>query len=996
MSHAPENDAVTRFWRSIEERDGATQISEPEETPIQWRAPEVGRRRFLQMLGTSIAIPSMAACTRQPPEKIIPYVRAPEEIVPGRPLFYASTVMLGGEGRGAIVEAHMGRPTKIEGNPDHPTSLGGTDAYAQAEILQLYDPERSQTVMHNGVISSWGELVGALQTAMTNQRSKYGVGLRILTSDTSSPTLIEQMRALMDELPQARWHILEPAGRANIYAGTKEVFGESLDVQYELASADVIVSLDADFLGSAESHPRSIREYADKRRAGVVHTTKSATTANGPMNRLYVFESQMSLTGANADHRHPLKPSAVERVARMIAGKLMPDQAGELASGLGEPEPAEKRLIDQAVLDLKRAGKRGLVIPGRFQPPIVHMLAIAINDALGSRAVSYTDPILASGTEPVGDLDDLVTALNNDQVELLIVMGANPVYAAPSDLDMASAIRKAKVRVHHGLHFDETAELCQWHAPAAHPLEMWGDVRGHDGTVSVIQPLIEPLYGSHSEYELIAALGKNPDQSGYDLVRASWRDAFVGPAFESYWAETVHNGLLRQSESTRKRPGLTNVQWGKATEASGGLEVVVRPDPCVYDGRYSNNAWLQELPKPITKLTWDNAALISEATAKAQGLENDDVVELSVAGKSVRASVFVTPGTPQDVVVVYLGYGRTTGGNVCKGFGFNAYALTTKKAPHHGPVSLKKTGDTYELVTAQLHHSMEGRDLVRRAHAQQYRDDAKLFQHGKHAYLGLYPDYEYPGYSWGMTIDLNSCIGCSACVIACQSENNIPVVGKKEVGIGREMHWLRIDRYFGGEAHNPITHFQPVPCMHCESAPCEVVCPVAATVHHDEGLNDMVYNRCVGTKYCSNNCPYKVRRYNFFGYSHEHISPMDPTRPTVKLSHNPDVTVRYYGVMEKCSYCVQRINFARVEAKKGDRKIRDGDVMTACQAACPARAITFGNINDKRSEVSRRKAEPRNYSILAELNTKPRTTYLSKLTNENPELKPLEAPKKAH
>ncbi len=1015
MSHSKANpDVVARFWRSLEERDGSATPSPAvgaddhaeDAGPIAWRSGParehaaaslpVGRRGFLQLLGTSIAIPSLAACTRQPPEKIVPYVKAPEDVVPGRPLFYASATTLGGVARGVLVEAHMGRPTKIEGNPEHPSSRGGTDAIAQAEILQLYDPERSQTVLHNGAISSWGELVGALQSAMTSQRSKYGLGLRILTGDTSSPTFIEQMRALTDQLPRARWHVLEPAGPASLYTATKELFGESLDLHLDLSSADVIVSLDADFLGTAESHPHLIREFADKRLAGSPHGAKSGPGATGPMSRLYVFESHMSLTGANADHRVPLAPSQIEHTARLLAAKLMPDRADALTGGAELPEPA-RQLLEHAAADLARAGRRAVVVAGRFQPPIVHQLAAAMNQALDSRVVSYVDPVLASGTEPVGSLAELVEALNQGHVELLIVMGVNPVHAAPADLDFAAALQKAKLRVHHGLHFDETAALCHWHTPSAHWLEAWSDVRAHDGTVSLVQPLIEPLYGAHSDHELIAALGDNPGRTGYEILRESWRDMTAGAEMEGTWSATLHDGLLDKSEKTRKRPRIGELSWGAAPKPTAGLEVVVRPDPTVYDGRYANNAWLQELPKPITKLTWDNAALLAPRTAAELGLESHDVVALSVGPKVVKASVFVTPGTPPNVVVAHLGYGRERGGEVCRGRGFNAFALTTTTAPFHGPVTLEKTGETYELVTAQLHHSMEGRDLVRRGQAAAYRNDAKLFTHHEHKRVSLYPRHDYPGYSWGMTIDLARCIGCSACVIACQSENNIPVVGKAEVAIGREMHWLRIDRYFEGEPDNPTTHFQPVPCMQCETAPCEAVCPVAATVHHDEGLNDMVYNRCVGTKYCANNCPYKVRRYNFFGYAVEKVGPMDPTRPTVKMANNPDVTVRYYGVMEKCTYCVQRINYARIESKNENRTIRDGEVMTACQAACPARAISFGNINDGESDVSRRKREPRNYAILAELNTEPHTTYLAKLVNENPALTPVEeAPKQGH
>jgi Fe-S-cluster-containing dehydrogenase component len=992
MSFTRQNtdDVVTRFWSAIE-GTRRENVERSEEAPVMMRdaaepsgggAWREGRRGFMQLLGAAVAVPSLAACTRQPPERIVPYVKAPEDVVPGRPLFYASTSLVGGVGTGTLVESHMGRPTKIEGNPEHPSSLGSSYTFAQAEILELYDPDRSQTVLHDGAIASWSAMLGALQAAMLTRKSVRGAGLRVLTGDVSSPTLIEQMRTLLRENPEARWHIHEPVGRRAVYAATNLLFGETLDVLVDLSRADVVLSLDSDFLD--DSHPRIVREFADGR-----------SRPAAEMLRLYMVESQVSITGSMADHRAPVKPSEVEHVARAIAAQLVPHDAAAILPQKTLPASIAQGTLDQVVADLKRAGKRAVVLAGRQQPQVVHMLAAAMNDALGSEAISYIDPILASGTENAGTLRELVAALEGGEVELLVVIGSNPVYAAPGDLDVAAAIRKAKLRVHVGLHFDETAALCHWHAPAAHPLEAWGDAKAHDGTVSLIQPLIEPLFGGRSPHEVIAALGDRPDKTGYEIVRDYWRDAFAGTDFERTWEDTLHDGLLPNSEKTRKRPAITKAAWSPPSTVAA-LEVCVRPDPCVHDGRFSNNAWMQELPKPLSKLTWDNAAFVSPATARELRVETGDMVELAAAGRKVIAPILVMPGTAAGVVVAHLGYGRERVGNVGNRIGFNAYALTSAAAPWHGPVEVSATDAEYEFGIAQPHPSMEGRDLVRYAHASEYEADREHWKKHEHQRLSLYPKHPYNGYAWGMSIDLSRCVGCNTCVTACQSENNIPVVGKEQVMVGREMHWLRIDRYFEGDEVNPRVLWQPLPCMHCENAPCEVVCPVAATVHHDEGLNDMVYNRCVGTKYCQNNCPYHVRRYNFFGYSHEKIAPMDPNAPTVQMSRNPDVTVRWYGVMEKCTYCVQRINYARVAAKREDRPIRDGEVMSACQAACPARAITFGDINDKQSEIAARKAEPRNYTILADLNTEPRTSYLARLTNENPAIGGTTAEKAGH
>ncbi len=655
------------------------------------------------------------------------------------------------------------------------------------------------------------------------------------------------------------------------------------------------------------------------------------------------------------------------------------------------------------VKDLQAARGRSLVIAGEGQSPAVHALAHAMNAALGNvgTTVSYTATAEVRPTNQRAALQELVGEMNAGTVSLLVVLGGNPVYSAPSDLKFVDAMQKVALRVHLGLYHDETAAQCHWHIPEAHFLEMWSDVRGHDGTVSIVQPLIAPLYGGRSVHEVMSAFNEGGIRSGYDLVRSFWMSTGNGgttttsqpstpgaaetSSFDKGWRKWLHDGVVPNTAFPTKTVTV-QAALPAATAAAGGsgeLDVVFRPDPSVYDGRFANNAWLQELPKSLTKLTWDNAALIAPQTADRLMLVSGDFVELKQGSATVTIPVWLAPGQAADTLTLHLGYGRTRAGRAANEIGFNVNPLRTMAAQDVARVQLAKTGDTYELACTQDHWSLEGRNIVRETTVEQFEKDptfAKKMEHQPLNGLTMYPDYDYSkGYQWGMTIDQNVCTGCNSCVVACQAENNVPVVGKSQVLNGREMHWLRLDRYYTGDIDNPGTYHQPMPCQQCETAPCEVVCPVAATTHNAEGLNDMVYNRCVGTRYCSNNCPYKVRRFNFMLYA-------DFNTPSLKLMRNPDVTVRSRGVMEKCTYCVQRINQARVAAKLEDREIRDGDVVTACQAACPTDAIVFGNINDPNSQVSKRKASPLNYPLLAELNTRPRTTYLAVVRNPNTEL----------
>ncbi len=979
------------YWRGLEEL-AETQVfreflsREFPDQASEWSDP-IGRRNFLKLMGASLAFAGLAACGRQPKESIVPYVKQPEEIIPGKPLFFATAMPMSGFARGLLVESHEGRPTKIEGNPTHPDSLGASDIYSQASILDLYDPDRSKTINYLGEIRTWMEFLGTFRIALNRQKEKKGGGLRILTGTVTSPTLAAQIRQVLAEYPAAKWHQYEPALSDGARIGSKLSFGQIVNTICHMEKADLVLSLDNDFLSGAASSLQSIREFSAKRRpAG-----KQAV-----MNRLYVLESTPSITGMTADHRLGVRPSELEAYARTIAAGLGIQCGGAALDSL---KPGHKKWINALVRDLRENKGRCLVMPGDQQSPLVHALAHAMNHALGNlgKTVSFTDSIEAQPIDQLSSIRELTDDMEAARVDLLVILGCNPVYNFPADLRFRERLGKVGTRVHQGTHGDETAELCHWHIPEAHYLECWGDVRGHDGTASIIQPLITPLYSGKSLIELMAAFSSQPDRQGYEIVREYWKGQFKDADFEGYWRKSLHDGVVAGS-ALPSREVKFQLDWNalnsSSTSAAGGsLELQFRPDPSIYDGSFANNGWLQELPKPITKLTWDNAVLIGPSTAQKLGLSYRiagrggehgqiivDMVELSFHGRTLKAPIWILPGQPEDCLTIHLGYGRMRTGRVGNGAGFNAYGIRPSTALWHGAgLEVRKLNETYPLACTQFHHNMEGRDLIRSINLGELQKPGGVQETPEKGAFSIYPEVEYKGNAWGMAIDLSSCTGCNACIIACQSENNIPVVGKVEVTHGREMHWIRVDRYFKGDTDNPEAYFQPLPCMQCEKAPCEVVCPVQATTHSAEGLNDMVYNRCVGTRYCSNNCPYKVRRFNFLSYQ-------DWDTPTLKMMRNPDVTVRSRGVMEKCTYCVQRINNARMDAEKEDRAIRDGDIVTACESACPSKAIVFGNINDPNSRISKWKGDPRNYALLGELNTAPRTTYLSAVRNPNPEL----------
>jgi molybdopterin-containing oxidoreductase family iron-sulfur binding subunit len=991
------------YWRSLEALADTPEFHEYlhrefPENATEWIDP-VGRRSFLKLMSASLALAGVStACTVQPEELIVPYVRQPEEEIPGRPLFFATAMTLGGVATGLLVESHEGRPTKIEGNPDHPASLGATDLYAQASILTLYDPDRSQSILQFGEIRPWTAFITAIRAGLSAQAATKGAGLRILTETVVSPTLAAQMQQVLVAHPAAKWIQWEPVPVSdNLRAGARLALGQLLHPVYDFSRADVVVSLDADFLSSeGAANLRYARQFASRRRLD---------SDPDRLNRLYVAEPTPSVTGMSADHRLPLKASAVDGLARAIAARIGVGVTGAAPAGADA-------YVDAIAQDLTAHRGASIVLAGEAQPPAVHALAHAMNQALGNvgTTVTYLLPPEVVPSDQHAALRELVSDINAGRVQMLIIVGeSNPVQTAPADLAFADAMSKVQTRFHSGLFFDETATLCQWHVPGAHYLEAWSDARTLDGTVSIVQPLIEPMYGAKSSHEIVQTLLDRPERSGYDLVREHWMsqpqgaavmaaaraaatppplpltpDQLASAAFEKAWRRWLHDGFIAGTAFTAVAPPATPPSAIPAAAAPiDGIEVNFRRDPTIYDGRFANNGWLQELPKPVTKLTWDNAALIAPATAERLDLGNGDLVEVTHDGRRLRIPVWINPGHAADALTIHVGYGRTRAGRVGNAAGFSAYVLRGSASPWFGAATVTPLDDTYRLVSTQDHWTIEGRNVVRSAALDEYKAQPAFAREMEHLKLqrpiSLYPPREYTGTQWGMAIDLNTCTGCGTCVVACQAENNIPVVGKEQVGRNREMHWLRVDRYYEGSLDNPATFAQPMPCQQCENAPCEMVCPVAATVHSDEGLNDMVYNRCVGTRYCSNNCPWKVRRFNFLLYQ-------DWNTQTIKLQRNPDVTVRSRGVMEKCTYCVQRINSARIQAKREDREIRDGEVLTACQAACPTSAIVFGNINDPSSAVARLKASPRNYATLEELNTRPRTTYLAAVRNPHPSL----------
>jgi len=1031
----------------------------------------VSRRDMLGLMAASLGLAGLTGC-RRPVEHIVPYVQAPEGIIPGIPQHYATTMPLGTSALGLVVESHEGRPTKIEGNELHPSSHGRAGAWAQAAILDLYDPDRSPRPRQraapaaaaagggdaagdaNGAAGAagpeaaegasgetaggggaHGETAAAAAEAGDATWDEFaafwaeraaaagdGAGLAFLSAGYSSPTRARLSRALRERFPRARWAVWEPVGDGNVFAGVERATGRPQRPVYRLERARAVLALDCDLLGTESEAVANARGWAAGRRIAPIehseaNSRREPADGGDGMSRLYAVESTMTLTGAAADHRLRLPSRLAGAFLAAVAGELGVD-AGELRS---RELPVAARARAAAIArDLGANRGTALVAVGRAQPPAVHALAHRVNEALGAAGATVTLPPLHDAEWGSAQaVAELAAAMRAGEVSTLVILGANPAYDAPADSGFAEALSAVEHSVHLGQREDETARRCEWRLPESHFLESWGDARAADGTPSVVQPLIAPLYDSRSAIEVLALLAGGEPRSGHELVRETWREG-LGAADDAVWRRVLHDGLLPADAVTP--PVLADPEAAQAAAnealqelpvwraaaiagaAAGGTdpgdadpepgtaayELTFPPSLAVFDGRFANNGWLQELPDPITKLTWDNAALISGSSAADLGVTTGDVIALEAGGRTVEAPVFVLPGQADGSIALALGYGRTAAGRVGTGRGVDAYPLRTSAGLGFTRVAVTRTGRHYPLSQTQEHWTLDEpitgskRPLVQEATLEEYRKEPH-FAHEEHPDVELFDEREYDhGHQWGMAIDLNACTGCSACVVACQSENNIPIVGKEQVAQNREMHWLRVDRYFTGDpadpgaaAADPGVQFQPMPCQHCENAPCEQVCPVAATVHDSEGLNAMVYNRCIGTRYCSNNCPYKVRRFNFFNYTKD-------TPELVQLAMNPDVTVRSRGVMEKCTYCVQRINEAKISAKRANRPLADGDVKTACQQTCPTDAIVFGDLRAEGSRVAAAKRIDRNYTLLDGLHNKPRTSYLARLRNPNP------------
>ncbi|HEY4184100.1 MAG TPA: TAT-variant-translocated molybdopterin oxidoreductase [Polyangia bacterium] len=991
-----------KYWRSIAEKQGSPTLTAArarEFPPGASELPEVSRRSFMQLLGGGAAMAGVAAC--QPPqEQAIPFIRRPEEVTPGNSLHFATAYSVEGHASGLIVESHEGRPTKIEGNPDHRDSLGAASSYEQALLQGLYDNDRAKQLKHGGEPIAWRTFLGQMALLAAHHAADGGARLRFLTEPTASPFMIEQRKRLLERFPKAKFVSYSSIAADGAAEGLRLAYGKYVEARLELNRAAVIVSLDADILQDGPGHRRAMRQFAERREPGA------------GMNRLYVVEPSMTVTGMSADHRLRLRAGDVAAFTLALAAELgrRPGFAQVAAiAGAGRGQTAgDPKWISAVASDLIKHRGQSLIVAGRRQPAAVHAIVAAMNAALDNvgTTVTYAAPLLADAVAGPKALAPLAEEIAAGQVETLVITACNPVYTAPADLKFDKLLGRVANTIYRAAYEDETAAVASYVIPGAHALESWGDARATDGTVSIVQPLIAPLWAGVSEIELLGAFLGEGDQGGYEPLRRSWQakaSTVPGGAsgeFDQLWEKWVGDGVIRGTETTPETTltidGAAVAQGLGALLASApkaaGIEIAFAPDYKVIDGRFGNASWLQELPDPVTKVAWDNAALISPATAKSLGVQverdNDEfsVLLIEYRDRRVHAPALVVPGHADDCVTLTLGYGRTGAESVARDVGYNAGLLRGSDAPwfDRGAQVTLATGMHLFAVT-QNHWSMEDREPAMDVTLAEFEDQRSEFhekieeRRGPQANIHEPHDYSKEQYKWGMAIDLGKCTGCSACVVACQSENNIPVVGHEQVVKGREMQWLRIDRYYSGDLENPQAIVQPLGCVHCETAPCEYVCPVNATVHSDEGLNEMVYNRCVGTRYCSNNCPYKVRRFNFLDFTSE--------TPAVRmLGMNPEVTVRSRGVMEKCTYCVQRIERKRIDARVAGRLIEDGEVKTACQQGCAAGAIEFGNLNDPKSRVSKLHADDRRYDLLHEIGTRPRTAYLARVRNPNPEL----------
>ena len=1002
------------YWKSLNELAKNEEYKKFAEREFPEDASEltdqVSRRSFLRVMGASIALAGFASC-RKPVQKILPYTKQPEDLILGEPNFYATSMPFQDAVAGLIVENNEGRPTKLEGNEDHPSSGGRTNIYHQAGILGMYDPDRSRHPRRNGDKQSLADFESfAADLFADNDKS-----VLFISESNSSPTYNRLKDQALNRFPNSKWVTYEPFGEDNALNGTNLAFGRKLRVVNHFDEANVVVSFDDDFL-TPSSHKNSV-ENARK-----ITSARKVTDTDGEMSRLYSIESGYSITGSYADNRLRLKTSEIEPFIYALANYLSGSISGLSAFANVTNALSVHDWVQKLGDELLANRGESVVSVGNEYSAGAHAAVAAINAALGNigSTVTYHQLPHISVHDDREAFAEAVNEMMAGQYDVVIMIGTNPIYTAPADVDFAGALLNTETRIHLSDYYNETSKVCDWHVNRAHFLETWSDGLSYTGHRSVIQPQILPLFDGINESELLSIILNGEKQNGYELVQDTWRQ-YYSANFTRNWERVLHDGIDSADVFSAENVSLSN-QFGNSiqdylnAEPIPGTEIVIKPDPRVYDGRFANIGWLQELPDPMTKITWDNVALMSPATARSIGINpersfrNNDVpmVRIAAGDETIEIAAWVEPGHADDNITLYAGYGRENIGRVASGVGVDVYPLRLTSAMLYQPAEVSNAGKKYEIACVQDHHSLEGRDMIRTATLEEYKDnpDFATFEsfHGfkvpgmKEAEVrgtadqgpvSIFTEQYGPDHQpqWGMAIDLNACFGCGVCTIACQAENNIPVIGKREVGRRRIMHWIRTDRYYEGDPENPKVYHQPVPCMHCELAPCEQVCPVAATVHSDDGMNQMTYNRCIGTRYCANNCPFKVRRFNFFNYSKEYLTTGDDPE-IIQMAMNPDVTVRFRGVMEKCSYCVQRVNRAKSKARleTGSRKPADGSVQTACQQACPANAITFGDLTDRESRVSVDKQNDRNYVMLEEMNVRPRTSYLAKLSNPNSEL----------
>ncbi|MDB6053798.1 MAG: Fe-S-cluster-containing hydrogenase component 1-like protein [Verrucomicrobiales bacterium] len=1054
----PEPEVGPKYWRSLEQLSDSPEFNQWIEREFPQGASEfsdpVGRRHFIKIMSASFLLMGVGGLTgcRKPVEKILPFSKLPEGYIHGVAQFYATARPIRGTHIPLLVKSYEGRPVKIEGNPQHPSGKGGTDAFTQASILNLYDPDRAM-LYHGAGNSNREEAMDNLTAIGKKYQATQGQGLAFLINENNSPSRLRLQKEIAKAMPQAGWYSYEPLSSDAAKQAAKLAYGKSVVLDYQFEKAKRILSLDSDFLGGEDESYRMIRGFAKGRKLNGATDEKGNKSE---MSRFYAVEALYTVTGVNADHRLRVAPSQIQGVAARLAAQIV--KAGIPGNLNGSAAlDAHNKFITECAKDLIANGKSSVVIAGPRQPLSVHLLAHAMNAALGSEVVTArpTDEVEA------GSISQLADALNIGKVETLVILGGNPTYNAPADLEWGTTVKKAKTIVRLAYYEDESFASATHHIPEAHYLEAWGDGRTVDGILVPVQPLIAPLFGGISQLEVLAAIAGAKSLRGYDIVRETFSGLSGGNNSEDAWKKFLHDGLLENSAAPAISGGINAGAVAAAIKGEDSpaptaeiLEVVFHRDYSVDDGRYNNNGWLQETPDPVTKIVWDNVIMLSPATARAlklrvtennggvpfgkhqfreKDLKNNDlgignandVMTVTLNNRSVTGTIWVQPGMADNVLALALGYGRTKTGRIGKGCGYNAYLVRTTKSLNFASgakLAQLSVAKTDRVVTTQEHGSMEGRPIVREANLEDFLKVPKFASHMdidahapnkggiyQHPYKS-HPELQSVVHKWGMVIDLNSCVGCNACILACQSENNVPMVGKDQINKGREMQWLRLDRYYSGSVYDPQTVFQPMTCQHCESAPCESVCPVNATVHDEEGLNVMAYNRCIGTRYCANNCPYKVRRFNFFDFNKRpndgpdmskgafgklYQGPFAKREPLeydlIKMLKNPDVTVRMRGVMEKCTFCVQRIEGAKITQKvkaknTGDVQVPEGTFTTACAQACPAEAITFGNLIDENSAVSKLKRQDRNYSVLGFLDTKPRLTYLARIRNPNPAL----------